>query len=136
MRDTQLSYIDPDTHFKVHFMASEVLNHSTAQTWQMFVEDLQGDKWMEDDELDRGETALRNMRTRTLEAYKDVDTPLQRRHNEKVFAVVDWTMALVVKKREAINTTKIRQLDIDGYTPHEIVSFGHNRELVEAVLGG
>ena len=118
------------------FRVNDVLKNDGG--WKHLVADLTDDtRELSDDRLDAAIDALVNLRTRTRNEIADTADASegQQLHWNKVLATLDWTIELVVAKREAQNTDKILGAAADGFEFEEIVSFGHDRELVAAVIG-
>ena len=119
------------------FRVNDVLKNDSG--WKHLVTELTDDtRELSDDRLDAAIDALVNLRTRTRNEIADevtVTSEGQLLHWNKVLATLDWTIGLAVDKRTAQDTDKILGAAADGFEFEEIVSFGHDRKLVAAVIG-
>ena len=133
----QIKTTHPTTGAAVNFRVNDVLKNDSG--WKMLVADLTDDnRKIDDDKLDSYGDAIRNHRSKFQAAIADnpeEQSEGQLLHDAKVFAVINWTAQLIGDKREAQNSEKIFQLDADGFEAEEIISYGHDRELVYRLLG-
>ena len=124
----------------IRFRVMRVLERDRG--WQQMVELLMSDNEVGDIRLDNLDVALVALSESTAAKaegrfYEDQeDADAQAEHDAKVQTTIVWTQELIVLKRLAQSQQAILELDVAGYTSDEIISYGHDAEIVEAVLEG